>query len=58
MSRDEYHRTAAVDLLTLILCLPFCAWLGWWGLLPPFAIGTAINAMCSRKRPSHPTKDE
>lgn len=47
MTRDDYHRSAAVDLLTLILCLPFCMWLGWWGIAPPFAIGFAINCWCT-----------
>lgn len=49
MSREEYHRSAAVDLLTLILCLPFCLWLGWWGILPAFGIGWCINMWCSRE---------
>lgn len=43
MTREEYHRSLAVDLLTLILCLPFCMWLGWWGILPAFGIGWGIN---------------
>lgn len=50
MSQDEFHRSAAVDLLTLILCIPFCIWLGWWGILPAFVIGWIINIMASRKQ--------
>lgn len=37
----------AVDLLTIAISLPFCAWLGWWGIPAALAVGTAINALCA-----------
>jgi len=49
MMHKEYYRQDAVDLLTLILCLPFCLWLGWYGLMPAFGIGIALNIYCEKK---------
>lgn len=38
-----------VDVLTAVMIALFCTWLGWWGLLSAFAIGTAINIWIDRK---------
>jgi hypothetical protein len=42
-TRRNLRQRDAVDLLTLALLVPFCAWLGWWGVLPSFGIGFAVN---------------
>lgn len=49
MKREQYERQHAVDLLTLVLCVLFCFWLGWWGLLPAFGIGMTINIICDKE---------
>lgn len=38
-----------VDLLTILLCVPFYMWLDWWGILLAFFIGWCINTWRNRK---------
>ena len=54
MSRDEYYRQQATDLLTLVLLTPFCLWLDWWGILPAFGIGFLVNCFADRIKGNEP----
>lgn len=60
MSSDKYHRIAAVDMLTLVICFPLALWIGWWGVALAFAIGTAINCWASKHeaRAAAPSTDK
>ena len=51
MSRGREDFETPGDAVTLFTLLPFCLWLGWWGILPAFLLGWIVNILDSKEEP-------